>query len=51
MDKAGYVPIYVRVTIDGLSNEISTSVKVPADKWDSKKVRLLPPLSRSQGVE
>ncbi|MBL7699185.1 MAG: hypothetical protein JNK79_13550 [Chitinophagaceae bacterium] len=34
-DKNGYIPIYCRVTIDGLEDEMSTGFKVLDDEWDN----------------
>jgi Arm DNA-binding domain len=34
-DKEGFIPIYCRITIDGLEDEISTGVKVLDHQWDT----------------
>lgn len=34
-DKAGEVPIYLRITVNGKRAEISTNRKVEVSKWDS----------------
>lgn len=38
----GKAPIYVRITIDGLKEQISTGCKVCADAWDPKTKQVLP---------
>jgi hypothetical protein len=35
-DRAGYIPLYCRVTIDGMEDEMSASCKVLYDEWDLK---------------
>lgn len=45
MDKSGFIPIYCRITIDGLKEEISTGYKVQFDDWDpdTKTIKNLHP--------
>lgn len=40
-DKNGYIPIYCRVTIDGLEDEMSTGFKVLNDEWDHANKQVL----------
>src|ERR1022692_1223193 len=42
MSGNGKAPIYVRVTIDGLEDEISTGIKVFPDHWDTSSKSVLP---------
>ncbi|SDF63732.1 Site-specific recombinase XerD [Dyadobacter soli] len=37
----GTAPVYVRITIDGLSDEISTGLKAPVEHWDIKTKTVL----------
>lgn len=48
-DKQGNIPIYCRVTVDGLRDEISTGCKVPFDHWntDNKEVSAANPFYRA----
>ena len=41
-DREGFMPIYCRITIDGMQDEISTSIKVQYDDWDLKTKTVLP---------
>ena len=38
-DKAGEVPIYLRITVNGKRAEISTNRKIEVSKWDSDTQR------------
>ena len=38
-DKAGEVPIYLRITVNGERAEVSTNRKVEVSKWDSATQR------------
>ncbi|OMP74967.1 Arm DNA-binding domain-containing protein [[Flexibacter] sp. ATCC 35208] len=40
--KTGMVPIYVRVTIDGLADDISTGCKISEHSWDTINKQVLP---------
>lgn len=35
MKKTGEIPIYLRITVDGLRSETPTGRSIPAEKWDS----------------
>lgn len=37
MTEDGKAPVYVRVTIDGLEDEISLGIKVKPGHWDNEK--------------
>lgn len=37
----GTAPVYARITIDGLTDEISTGLKAPMDHWDSRTKTVL----------
>lgn len=37
INSAGMVPIYLRITIDGIRGEFSLKLKIPIDKWDDVK--------------
>lgn len=41
INKAGQIPVYVRITIDGLQDEMSVGLKVLDSHWnnDSKTVK------------
>jgi len=41
-NKDGMIPLYIRVTIDGLEDEISVSCKVRAEHWDKNLKQVLP---------
>ena len=38
----GMIPLYIRITIDGLEDEISLSCKVRAEHWDNDLKQVLP---------
>ena len=40
-DSEGLTPIYLRITIDGLQEELSTSVKVRRENWNEENGDLL----------
>jgi hypothetical protein len=40
-DKEGYVPIYCRITVDGLDEERSTGFKVLDSQWDKDTKQVL----------
>ena len=40
-DKKGFIPIYCRITIDGLEDERSTGVKVLDHQWDTDAKQVL----------
>lgn len=41
VSKDGKIPIYVRVTIDGLEDEFSLGTKVLAEDWDNETKQVL----------
>ncbi|MBB5645711.1 site-specific integrase [Pedobacter cryoconitis] len=41
-DNNGYAPIICRISIDGKQIEFSTAKKIPNDRWDVEKKRILP---------
>ena len=40
MDSEGQIPIYCRLTIDGLSKDVSTGIKIKNDQWDGRFKRV-----------
>ena len=40
-DKEGFIPIYCRITIDGLEDERSTGVRVVDHQWDTDTKQVL----------
>lgn len=41
MDKKGFVPIYLRITVNGERVELSINRKIEPKKWDSKLQRAI----------
>jgi site-specific recombinase XerD len=40
MNRKGFVPIFVRITVDGIRAEISTGQKVTPEMWNNQKARV-----------
>jgi len=49
-DSEGLTPIYLRITIDGLQEELSTSVKVRRENWNEEIKQALPGTSNWKNI-
>ena len=41
LDKKGYAPLYIRITVNGKRSELSVNRKVEPQKWDSRLQRMI----------
>ena len=46
----GLVPLYVRLTIDGIQDELSTGIWLPAPHWNQKGQSVLPGAADQQSL-